>query len=219
MKKNCLLKSAAGALLLGVFALSSCVQDDMYELYDDPFEIIGPRKKRAKDNYGQYNGVNQNPNAYSDYPTMKQIRDAIETHMHEVWSQTRDYCTDGWGELGFLIFYEPLTHEITFGETIEGTKKSWWNNDISINLGVEDLDWYDRMRLCGTFHTHPRIENCPYYQICRLQPGPSSGDKNNAEKRGIPGFVYDYSYDVRCCNMSDNEQGKIYEYGPNKRNK
>lgn len=41
-----------GVMLLGVFALTSCVQDDMYELYDDGFESGFVRSKKRKDNGG-----------------------------------------------------------------------------------------------------------------------------------------------------------------------
>ena len=52
MKKNSLLKSAAGALLLGVLALSSCVQGDMYDLLEEDEFAMGsqiPRKKLKQD--------------------------------------------------------------------------------------------------------------------------------------------------------------------------
>ena len=64
MKKNCLLKSAAGALLLGVFALSSCVQGDMYDLFDDEFESGFVRSKRSKDYGGGNSGGNSSQCPY-----------------------------------------------------------------------------------------------------------------------------------------------------------
>ena len=51
MGKKCFLRSVASAMLLCALALTSCVQDDMYELYDDGFESGFLRKKRSKD-YG-----------------------------------------------------------------------------------------------------------------------------------------------------------------------
>lgn len=49
MKKNSLFGSVASAMLLCVFALTSCVQDDMYEMYDDGFESGFVRMKKGKD--------------------------------------------------------------------------------------------------------------------------------------------------------------------------
>lgn len=47
MKKNFLILSAMLTCLISMF--TSCVQSDLYELYDDETEILSPRKKGAKD--------------------------------------------------------------------------------------------------------------------------------------------------------------------------
>lgn len=50
MNKKRLFRSIASAMLLGVFTLSSCVQMDNYELYDDDSECLFVRRKSFKDN-------------------------------------------------------------------------------------------------------------------------------------------------------------------------
>ena len=53
MKQKKIFGGMSCLMLLGVFAMSSCVQDDMYELYDDGFESGFVRKKKSKD-YGNW---------------------------------------------------------------------------------------------------------------------------------------------------------------------
>ena len=55
-------------MLLGVFAMSSCVQDDMYELYDDDFESGFMRSKKSKD----YGGGSSDGGFLAEYERRKQ---------------------------------------------------------------------------------------------------------------------------------------------------
>lgn len=75
----------------------------------------------------------------------------------------------------------------------------------------------DGLYLVGIFHTHPPLANCD--ETAWRKPGPSDEDNSNYDKLeyAVPAFVYDYDTEKLCGGYDADMNGKIFEYGVERR--
>lgn len=139
MKKKFLILSAMLTCVISMF--TSCVQGDMYELYDDSTAFSLPRGKKGKDNGSQTSNNSQNGDNY---------RRIV------YWSDS--YCnqrslTCKWGTDWYYVIYDAVYDEIdTYPpydqEAIAG-QYTFPNNVIDGVLSLPSLDVNITRRIMG----------------------------------------------------------------------
>lgn len=140
-------------MLLGVFAMSSCVQDDMYELYDDGFESGFVRKKKSKD-YGNWPdpcGVNY-PTSSANVPSaIDWIKTDVHTNPNPYPGECFTYALSNFsGNIGLIQMREKI------GRAVFNNAPNWevqYYNSVKDVCGAglptvydesdPDHNWYD----------------------------------------------------------------------------
>ena len=144
MKKNCMFGSIVVTMLLGVFALTSCVQDDMYELYDDGFESGFVRFKKSKD----YGGGSSNPQNMAHAWTSNHTDDFDHVYFDSDWENESaqymdDFAQNKCYEMGGFAFSD--------GSCVLFIPKSDPGKNYSITLPPVEANW----GIVAAFHLHP----------------------------------------------------------------
>ena len=160
-------------------------------------------------------------------PTARDIRSSMGHVMEAAWTAVLNNCTaTEMGELGFWIYYNPLTRVYSRSIFYYGDKVPYiYDQKVLAPINVtdrnppeEDISLNGRGFVCGWCHVHPRLENFGGYHFERNGVGPSDKDIELAWEWGLPGFVVDYNYDCDNRNCTSRKM-KITHYGPTKREK
>lgn len=149
-----------------------------------------------------------------DYPPA----DAMANHyivihaMDMAWQQMKSRVANGNGrsEFGFYIRYLFEQNTFATGSITEGpVVTECAGTNASINLGIPN----DNLTVCGFFHCHTSIQNCPAGDW--RYTGPSESDINWARNHNLPGILYDYSTPIiRAGQHHANDAYKVYTFGP-----
>lgn len=164
----------------------------------------------------QNSKIEKNTKAYIEvYPPMEAIVARCKDIMEMVWNWTKQSANMGeTREMGVVFYIERhLTDGSWFGikagELQRGPIKNSADDRGTIEL-VYRGDLY-----CGSFHTHTPLCKLPDMSIQRAY-GPSNTDRVEAERIGIPHFIYDYVQTV-TYELPLNSPAALFHCGPTTR--
>lgn len=170
-------------LVLGVVCLSLLLTGCSENEIEKEFEMQNFQREELTRAYGE------------SYPPMETLVLKFKDIMEMIWNWTKQSAKMGeTREMGVVFYVERHLaggswYGLSAGELQLGPIKNSANDRGSIALAFRGNLY------CGCFHTHTPLCTLPDMGLERAY-GPSGTDRNEAERIGIPFFVYDYVHTV-----------------------
>lgn len=192
-------------LICIIVMMTSCVQGDYYDFYedDDLTLFVGRRKNKS-----EFSGVD-----YTIGPSVNEIisDNRVRQKMNIAWNSMLQSCNEnGRKEYGFRIYYKRNNGDCiySFSDLVSGEFLPWHSGaQTTINLSG-----YNKMNgavLCAVFHVHTSYHSAP--SNSKRKTGLSGED--SASVTLFPTIILDYSDNEIHGGMSESDP-IIYSYDP-----
>ena len=196
-------------LLIGlVTMMTSCVQEDWFELYEDEDLSSWVCRKKNKSDVGVVD--------YSTGPSVEEIVSdyGVRQRMDQAWASMLESCNcSGRQEFSFFIYYKRERGGTTFvcGEQIPGPFVEWavGTNASTSDTPIQFPTHLNGATVCARFHVHTSYHYAPTDH--HRKTGLSHADSSAVSS--FPSIIFDYEPYVIFGGMEESTP-VIYSYDP-----